>query len=232
MIRSLALLATALLVAGIVTSANADEDIPSSPPTFTVDERAKLDAGDPVMREERFNDAKGQRAGKAIAYIRVNAAPTKIWDVILDFDRYAEFYPNLSESALTSHAGTEYQARFLLNVLGLLRLRYHVIHTYMPERNAMTWKMDQTKKNDFKETTGFWKIWPEDGGRSLVCYSVYIEAGRGVPKFAEDFADKLGLTTWGLKKVVVSLKKRVEIGSAFKGDGDHPEGANIAEPTP
>lgn len=232
MIRSLALLATALLVAGIAMAANADEDIPSSPPSFTAEERAKLDAGDPVMREERFHDAKGQRAGKAVAYIRVNAPPTKIWDVILDFDRYAEFYPNLSESALMSHTGNEYHVKFLLNVLGLLKLRYHVIHTYTPERGLMTWKMDQTKKNDFQETTGFWKIWPHEGGRSLVCYSVYIEAGRGVPKFAEDFADKLGLTTWGLKKVVVSLKKRVEIGAAFKGDGDHPDGANIAEPTP
>ncbi len=232
MSRSCPIAAVALTLVAFAAFAAADETIPTDPPSFTADESAKLDAGDPVMREERFNDAKGQRAGKAIAYIRVNAEPTKIWDVILDFDRYAEFYPNLSESALTSHSGNEYQARFLLNVLGLLKLRYHVIHTYMPERNAMTWKMDQTKKNDFQETTGFWKVWPESGGRSLVCYSVYIEAGRGVPKFAEDFADKLGLTTWGLKKVVVSLKKRVEIGASFTGDGDHPEGANIAEPTP
>ncbi len=231
MTRPRAIAAAVLILVVIAATTHADETIPSSPPAFTADERAKLDAGDPVMREERFNDAKGQRAGRAVAYIRVNAEPTKIWDVILDFDRYAEFYPNLSESVQTGHTGDEYHVKFLLNVLGLLKLRYHVIHTRMPEENAMTWKMDQAKKNDFKETTGFWKVWPE-GGSSLVCYSVYIEAGRGVPKFAEDFADKLGLTTWGLKKVVVSLKKRVEIGAAFKGDGDHPEGANIAEPTP
>ncbi|MCB1153938.1 MAG: SRPBCC family protein [Deltaproteobacteria bacterium] len=202
---------------------------PPPRPNFTTEERERLNEGKPLLREERYDDAKGQRAGQGVGYIHINAAPKKIWDVILDFNRYAEFYPNLKESKLTAHEENHYDVYFVLSVIGLLKLRYNINHEYLPDQDRMTWKMDQTKKNDFKETVGFWQVWP-DGDGSLVCYSVVIETGRGVPKWAENFADSLGLTTWGLKKVVVSMKRRVEEGENFKGDGDKPEGADKAAP--
>ena len=49
--------------ASLAMAASAEE------PTFNAEEKAALDKGDPVFREEQFKDAKGHRAGQGVAYI-------------------------------------------------------------------------------------------------------------------------------------------------------------------
>lgn len=193
---------------------------PPAEPSFTDEELGMLNKGEPVFREERFKDKKGHESGQGVGYILINAPPEDIWKVILDYDSYAGFYPNVHTAKLTKKEGDHYYVHFVLDVVGVLKIKYNVDHTYIPADNRLTWKMDQSKKNDFKETTGFWQIWPRPGGKSLVCYSVYVETGRWVPEFLQKAVDKIGLTTWGLKKVVTCMKKRVEQGSAYKGEAD------------
>jgi len=203
------------------------------PPDFSAEERVRMEKGEPVLREEQFTDAEGNRVGRGVSYGIINAGPEKIWNVILDFDNYTEFYPNVHTAKLTKKKNNHFFVYFVLNVLSVVKVRYNVDHTLHPAENRLTWRMDRTKKNDFRETTGFWQIWPLPGEKSLVCYSVYVETGRGIPKFVQKLVDKIGLTSWGLKKVVACLKKRVELGSGYKGEPDRilkgseiPEGGN------
>ena len=189
-------------------------------PTFSAEEEANLQKGQPVFREEQFTDAKGHRAGRGVAYLLINAKPEKIWKSILDYDHYKEFYPNVHTAKLTKKENDHLYVFFILDVVGIMKIKYNVDHTFHAQDNRLTWKMDQTKKNDFKETTGFWQIWPRPDGTSLVCYSVYVETGRWVPGFLQKAVDKIGLTTWGLKKVVTCMKKRAEMGKAYQGEPD------------
>ena len=202
------------LFAGIALSENAPE------PSFSEQELALLAKGEPVFREEQFKDSKGHRAGRGVAYIHIKAQPQAIWKHILDYDHYAEFYPNIHTAKITKKQDNHYYVFFTLDALGLLKIKYNVDHTFSPQENLLTWKMDQSQKNDFKETTGFWRIWPRPDHTSLVCYSVYVQTGRWVPAFLQKAVDKVGLTTWGLKKVVTCMKKRVEMGSSYKGEPD------------
>jgi len=189
-------------------------------PTLTAAEETTLAGGKPVFREEQFDDGAGHRSGRAVAYIIIQAPPEKIWAQILDYDHYAEFYPNVHSVKLTKKEGNHYYVYFVLDIVGIMDLNYNVDHTYIPEDNRLTWKMDQSKTNDFKETTGFWQIWPRANGQSLVCYSVYIETGKWVPGVVQKAVDKIGLTTWSLQKVVNCMKKRVELGAQYKGEPD------------
>lgn len=189
-------------------------------PKFAPEQETALERGEPVLREEQFTDSEGNRVGRGVVYIIIDAEPAKIWDVILDYDRYAEFYPNVHTAKITKREGNDIYVYFELNVLGVLKVKYNVKHTFYPEQNRLTWEMDKTKENDFKETTGFWQIWERADGKSLVCYSVYVETGRWIPGFVQKAADSLGITTWALEKVATCMKKRVEQGEAYRKEED------------
>ena len=189
-------------------------------PQFSPEEIAKLERGETVLREEQFNDTSGHRVGRGVAYIVINASPEKIWDVILDYDHYAEFYPNVNMAKITKREQDHIYVYFVLNALGMIKIEYNVDHTFHKEENRLTWKMDQTKDNDFKETIGFWQIWPRADGKSLVCYSVYVETGRWIPGFLQKAVDSLGITGWALEKVATCMKKRVEQGPNYKKEED------------
>ncbi len=213
------LVSVALLFSCSVLVATSKADPPPYP-KFTPEQEAKLERGEPVMREEQFTDEKGHRVGRGVAYIVIDAPPERIWDVILDYDHYAEFYPNVHSAKITKKEGNHIYVHFVLNVLGVLKVKYNVDHTFHKEANRLTWKMDQTKKNDFKETIGFWQIWQRPDGKSLVCYSVYVETGRWIPGFVQKAVDSLGITSWALEKVVTCMKKRVEQGRSYKKEKD------------
>ena len=201
-----------------VAFARADEPLPY--PNLTPEQEAKLSKGEPVLREEQFTDDKGHRVGRGVVYIVIDAPPEKIWDVILDYDHYAEFYPNVHKAEITKKEGNHIYVYFVLNALGVLKIKYNIDHTFHKDENRLTWKMDQSKKNDFKESIGFWQIWPRKDGKSLVCYSVYVETGRWIPGFLQKAVDSLGITSWALGKVATCMKNRVEQGEAYKGEED------------
>lgn len=233
--KRLALLTVALAIVGL-GAASALAAAPERP-SFSAEEKATLESGEPILREEQYDDAEGNRAGRGVGYILIKGDAAMFWAVALDFNRYAEFYPNLHAAQLTRRDGNHYFVAFTLDIIGMIKVRYHIDHTHLLDQDRMTWVMDKTQKNDFEETTGFWQVWSWDDRNILVCYSVYIKTGRFIPGFAQSFVEKIGLTRWGLKKVVVSMKKRVELGEGYKGEGDRPESAepppaSAAPPTP
>jgi len=183
---------------------------PMAMPEFTAEEWEELREGKPLTRNETFNNSEGKRAGRGVSYILIHAAPPKIWEQILDYDRYAEFYPHVKECKLYRKEGDQYFSRFTLSVFGFIDITYHVRHVHRPEKDNMTWELDRSRENEFKDTTGFWKIWPVEGG-SLLAYSVYVDSGRSIPGFIEEMA-----TGYGLRKVTSAMKRRVESGGTYK----------------
>ena len=68
---------------------------------------------------------------------------------------------------------------------------------------VITWKLDDSKENEIRATTGFWAVKPHKDG-CLVYYSVALDTGHAVPGWLEDY-----LTKKDLPSVVTAVKKRV-----------------------
>lgn len=178
-------------------------DLPAMP-DFSNSEWKTLKKGKFVKRHEKISDENGHATGKGIAYMILDHPPQKVWNQILDFDHYSKFFPNVSKCKIYNQEENEIFAEFKLTIALFIKIHYHIHHTFFPKQSRMTWKADQTKKNDFKESIGMWTAWPYENGKSLVCYTVSIESGRPVPKIVEDLAAQSGLI-----KVMSALKNRV-----------------------
>ena len=204
--------AIAVLFCFFVAAADSSPvQVPETVPDFSTEENAKLNSGEPVHRSEVFDLPDGARAGRGVVYIRVNAKPDAIFERILDFDKYVEFYPHVGASKLYKQQDDLYFAQFTLKLAGVVKITYHCRHELNRSNNTLHWTLDDTKKNDFKQTIGFWKIWELQNGQSLLAYSIYVDSGRKIPKMIEQMA-----TGYGLKKVAKCMKVRVETGGVCK----------------
>ena len=185
------------------------KDLPPLP-EFTEREWNNLKKGEFFKRHESFTDDSGHKGGRGVAYVVVDRSPQKVWDQILDFDRYPEFFPSVSKCRITRQQENEIFVSFVIKLGMIIKIKYHIHHTFFPSQSRMTWVVDESKKNDFKQSTGMWTAWPLDGGKALIGYTVSLESGRSVPKIVEDIAAQSGLT-----KVMASIQKRVN------SDGKH-----------
>jgi ribosome-associated toxin RatA of RatAB toxin-antitoxin module len=187
---------------GIIPLAKELTDLPPMP-EFTDAEWKTLNKGKHVKRQEKY-ELEGRTAGKGVAYMIVDRPPERVWDVILDFGSYPKFYPNVSKCENYRVEDNEIFTEFILKVGLIIKVHYHIHHTFFPTASRMTWKVDQSRKNDFKESIGEWTVWPMEEGKSLIGYSVILEIMGFVPKLVEDMAAQTGLN-----KVMEALKKRV-----------------------
>ena len=190
------------------------EDLKSLPerPEFSISEQATLDRGNFVKRHEKLFDEDGNKGGKGIAYMIVSRPVQKVWDQVLDFDRYHQFFPSVKKCKIYRQEDNDIYSEFILSIGFVIRIHYFIKHTFFPDQSRMIWEVDATKKNDFKQSIGMWTAWPLDGDKSLVGYTVQIDSGRPVPKIIEDLA-----AASGLNKVMEALKKRVESDGRWKG---------------
>ncbi|MDP8255409.1 MAG: SRPBCC family protein [Candidatus Alcyoniella australis] len=178
-------------------------------PELSNEELATLRSGEPLLRDEVYADPNGNSCGSGYALIKVDASPDEVWKQILDYNHYADFFPNVDEAVLYRQEGELYFTRFTLSVIAVVKVTYHCKHTLHREDGWLEWRLDDTKPNDFKKTDGRWVVWPFENG-SLLSYAVFVDSGRDVPKFIQNMASK-----WGLKQVVLSVKRRVESGGRY-----------------
>jgi len=179
-------------------------DLPKMP-EFTRNQWKELNKGKFVKGHEEYVDDAGHKAGKGIAYMVINFPPQSVWDQILDFNHYKEFFPSISMCRIYKQEDNEIFAEFNLKIGFVINIHYNIHHTFSPTQSRLTWIADQSRKNDFSESKGMWTVWPFENGASLVGYTVSIESGRPVPKIIEDLAAQSGLN-----KVMAALKKRIK----------------------
>jgi carbon monoxide dehydrogenase subunit G len=178
-------------------------DLPEMP-ELSPGDWSTLNKGKFVKKHERYTDGQGFSCGTGIAYMTLDRPPLAVWKVILGFDSYRGIFPSVSKTETYKVDGDEIFVEFKLKFGPLLGVRYHTHHTFFPNQSRLIWKMDESRKNDFKQAKGMWTAWPLEGGRSLIGYTVELESGRSLPKFAEEKISQVGLN-----KVMEALKKNV-----------------------
>jgi ribosome-associated toxin RatA of RatAB toxin-antitoxin module len=130
--------------------------------------------------------------------------PAEVWSVVTDFESRPHFVPGVKEAQITRREGNRLWITEHLRVL-LINVRFVVLSTVDPEQGAVTWVIDRTAPHDIADTTGSWVVVPLEGGQStLVRYRTWIDSGRSVPRFVEDF-----LTNRSLPKIVEGVRAEV-----------------------
>ena len=199
-------LAVLILSAGFVLAGPFDD--PKA--LLTPENMEKLKKGEPVMVNKVVNDAKGNPRGQGLAVIVVNADPDTCWKYITQQTKMPEFMPRMISATEYMKEGNTRGVKFTIKIL-LSKISYHIIHTYDKGNYKLSYVLDKSKENDIADTSGFWKIEPFEGGKSLIAYTVSVDTGMAVPKAIQDY-----LTQKDLPNVVSTMKKRIESGGTYK----------------
>jgi coenzyme Q-binding protein COQ10 len=132
--------------------------------------------------------------------IVINATPEKCFDVIVDYERYSEFLPEVKKTRAVNRRGNECDVQYEAEVVKLIKYSVH-LKEERPTRVSWTY-ID----GDFmRDNKGGWVLEAQADGSTKATYTVEIALGPLVPKSIVN-----ALVDTSLPKLLENFKKRIE----------------------
>lgn len=132
--------------------------------------------------------------------ITINAPVEKVFDIITQYDRYAEFLPEVKKVSTSQRQGNTVQVHYEVDVVK--RIRYTIkVTEERPKRMSWTFVEGEV----MKDNKGSWTLEPEGEGKTRATYNVEMALGALIPKTIINT-----LTESQLPKMLDAFKRRAE----------------------
>lgn len=140
------------------------------------------------------------QGGTALAL--VNAAPERVWRVLVDYASHRGLYPRVTEAEVLERDAVHALVRYTVEV-GPFSFGFHVNNYPDPDRGRLEWSLAQERSNSlFRDSWGYWQLQPDRDGVLLT----YAMAARTVlPTFLTRGAERDGLV-----ETVKAVRERAE----------------------
>lgn len=132
--------------------------------------------------------------------IVINAPPDKVFDVIVDYDRYAEFIPEVKKIRTSDRNGNQVKIHYEVNIVKTI---HYTLLAREERPKRMSWTFVEGEV--MKDNQGSWVLEPEGEGRTKATYTVDMALGPLVPKAIIN-----GLVEQSLPKMLEAFKRRAE----------------------
>jgi ribosome-associated toxin RatA of RatAB toxin-antitoxin module len=119
----------------------------------------------------------------------VNAPVDVVWKMLQDWSAYPDAFPRTVEAKVLSRNGNKALVRMRLGYK-LLSVKYHVNVIANDENKTLSFTLVNNRPHDIESTRGYWKLVPQDGGRTLVIYAVAVQLPAGIVNFLGDSLEK------------------------------------------
>jgi ribosome-associated toxin RatA of RatAB toxin-antitoxin module len=195
-----AFLFLALIGTGVATAESAGPTVPDEDPIikagwYPVSERGGL---------RLYNRAvPGAAVPAALAHVRIEVPPARLFSVITNYDRFAEFVPYVAHSQVVYREDGLRRVSQHLRFPGPLADRHYVMEsrdsvtTSPQERWRVEWRLvPETNQSAPDEAgiipaafTGYWELAPVSGGAATdAIYSLHFDPGGALPAWLVTFA--------------------------------------------
>jgi coenzyme Q-binding protein COQ10 len=132
--------------------------------------------------------------------IVIDVPPEKLFDVIVDYDHYAEFLPEVKEARSRNRKGNEVDVDYGIDLVK--RIRYTLHHV---EERPRTVRWTFVKGDVMRDNHGSWTLEPTPDGKTRATYSIEVGVGPLVPRSIVN-----ALVDQSLPKLLEAFKKRAE----------------------
>lgn len=156
---------------------------PAASVQFNQAEKGRLKQGK-VVHKPLSNSRQGGFYG-GTGWIVVDAPPDVVWAAIADWDSYHKIFPNTVSAEEISRKGD----RSLLKMkLGhkLISVIYHCEIIKDTQRKILSFKLVENLPHDITAARGYWRLFPQEDGRTLVAYVVAVRVPMGLVNLLGD----------------------------------------------
>lgn len=133
-----------------------------------------------ALTVERVDGAGGSKVYRIASSATVAAAPAVVWRVLTDYNRMAEFVPDLKSARVVSRSGD----KVVIEQLGAVRFLFfsQPIRLVVQAHEQAPGRIDVTLiEGDMKLYRAAWELHPAAAGGTTVSYSASIEPAFYVP---------------------------------------------------
>jgi ribosome-associated toxin RatA of RatAB toxin-antitoxin module len=167
--KSLAALAVACSLVGVAAEAGAVD--------FTPGDKAKLSAGKTVRKPLPTSGEGGFYGGAG--YALVKASPEAVWAAIEDWGSYPKVYPKTVSCVEVSRKGDKSLIHMEMGH-ELIRAEYYMTIERNREKYMLSFRLVTNKPHDIEDTRGYWRLFPQSDGQTLVAYVVATQIPMGI----------------------------------------------------
>jgi len=144
---------------------------------FTEEELGLLKAGK-VVRQELPSSRKGGFYG-GTGWAVINAPADKIWAVLADWKQYPAAFPHTEEMFEVSRKGDRSLIRMRMGH-PVISVTNHLEMKLDAERKTLSFKMVDNHPHDLDMIKGYWRLFPQEGDRTLVAYVLAFRVPMGI----------------------------------------------------
>lgn len=139
-------------------------------------ERERLAAGQEVIKPIVGAGRNNLYGGTSL--ILINASPEQCQAAIEDLSRYPEIFPMFVDARKVGELGDKIIVRMRQGT-AVFSLIYHILVSRDPARHLTRFRLIKTLPHDIDEVSGFWRLFPQKDGRTLVAYAVTAKINLG-----------------------------------------------------
>jgi hypothetical protein len=136
--------------------------------------------------------ASARHPGFVEAYLLFEDPPDRVFALLADTRRQAEFRPELERietvAALSDGSIEEHRLGVLFTQIAY-RLRYQID----PESRRIDWSLDPGFANDVARIDGWWQLDEAEGSRTLARFGTRVEVGPALPAFLAELVTRKDL---------------------------------------
>jgi hypothetical protein len=144
---------------------------------FSDKEKERLAAGKVVKKPLAKSGDQGFYGGTG--YALLDAPVEVVWAAIEDWGSYAKIYPKTVSCKELSRKGDTSLIRIEMGHK-LLSIEYHLTVERDKPKYMISFKLVRNRPHDIEETRGYWRLFPQKDGRTLVAYVVATQVPMGI----------------------------------------------------
>ncbi len=149
--------------------------------SFSSSEKAKLKAGETVVQFLPTSGKKGFFGGAG--YAIVNAPIEKVWNTIRSWNKYPDIFPRTKYCKVVSKKGDKTLLKMKIGH-PVVSIHYHAQIIEDAKKKSLQFELVKNYPHDLDMLKGYWRLFPQKGGRTLVAYVVSVKAPMGIVSLA------------------------------------------------
>jgi carbon monoxide dehydrogenase subunit G len=143
--------------------------------------------------------------------IAIDRSVAEVWQTLIHFEHRAEYAPRVKSAVIVEQQADFIRVKMEIDA-SVTTARYTMRFQLDEPAKVITFRLDDTAKdNTIAAAEGEYRLYEVAPQRTLLVYRSYVDTGRAVPGFIQDYMAKKSVPN-----LLKAIKKRVESGGTWK----------------